>query len=192
MHTVLAGVLHAQATAASAVPYSEHIHDALLYFSCPFLSEIAAIFVLGSYFPLWSTDSPHVFTHGSTKSGFPCNLWADDISGCCVQHHPHLQQLAARQLQDASRKRIPPAAFASIGNNNDVAPQVRMQYFTGQLSREAIDGVAHLEIQHGDDAADDPDFSDKLQCELVRRAITVRGKEHIAEVAGDSRVHESV
>ncbi|CDI75332.1 hypothetical protein, conserved [Eimeria praecox] len=81
-------------------------------------------------------------------------------------HHRHLQQLTARQLQDAAKKRGPLSASTSYGDTRASAPQVRLRYFTGQLSREVIDGVAHLEIHTQEDGGDDPDFADMLQCEL--------------------------
>ncbi|XP_026194138.1 uncharacterized protein LOC34618001 [Cyclospora cayetanensis] len=90
-----------------------------------------------------------------------------DWSG--MQHHRHLQQLAARQLQDAIVKRSPSRSVPNDGKHSTAVP-VRLRYFTGQLSQEAIDGVAHLEIYSGDDAGDDPDFTDKLQCELRLQA----------------------
>ena len=62
---------------------------------------------------------------------------------------------------------------------------MRLRYFTGQLSREAIDGVAHLEIHTQENAGHDPDFADMLQCELVSCAVccsnaaqTARGRCH--------------
>ncbi|OEH77668.1 hypothetical protein cyc_00904 [Cyclospora cayetanensis] len=86
-----------------------------------------------------------------------------------ITHHRHLQQLAARQLQDAIVKRSPSRSVPNDGKHSTAVP-VRLRYFTGQLSQEAIDGVAHLEIYSGDDAGDDPDFTDKLQCELRLQA----------------------
>ncbi|KAL8440366.1 hypothetical protein Efla_000254 [Eimeria flavescens] len=101
-----------------------------------------------------------------------CN-WLADAS---TQHHRHLQQLASRQLQEASKKSYSSAAV-SLGDQKAVQAEVRMTYFTGQLSREAIDGVAHLEIQGEEEEVDvhaDPDVADKLQCELSKRRLVER------------------
>ncbi|CDI83146.1 hypothetical protein, conserved [Eimeria acervulina] len=90
----------------------------------------------------------------------------DNPDWSTVQHHRHLQQLTARQLQDAAKKRGPIPENVSSRDKRAGAPQVRLRYFTGQLSREAIDGVAHLEIHTQENAGHDPDFADMLQCEL--------------------------
>ncbi|KAL8448680.1 hypothetical protein Emed_003589 [Eimeria media] len=92
-----------------------------------------------------------------------------------IQHHRHLHQLATRQLQDAQRRsKINSSAFVSRGFEEERRPkaEIRMTYFTGQLSQAAIDGVAHLEIRGGkshdeQQENNNPDFADLLQCELV-------------------------
>ncbi|CDJ48396.1 hypothetical protein, conserved [Eimeria brunetti] len=83
-----------------------------------------------------------------------------------ITHHRHLQQLTARQLQDALKTRGTPPGGVSNKDERVRVPQVRLQYFTGQLSREAIDGVAHLEIQTQEGGGGDPDFADMLQSTL--------------------------
>lgn len=88
-----------------------------------------------------------------------------------MQHHRHLQQLTARQLHDAAKERRPLSGNALGGDKRITAPQVRLRHFTGQLSREAIDGVAHLEIHTQENGRGDPDFAGMLQCELVRRSL---------------------
>lgn len=103
--------------------------------------------------------------------------------GDCVQHHRHLRHLATRQLQDAIKHKHFVSTKTVVGVDNQVpTPHVRMRYFTGELSSKSIDGVAHLEIESGDDRGDDPDFTDKLQCELVRQAINT-GKNSTARIA---------
>lgn len=100
-----------------------------------------------------------------------------------ITHHRHLRHLATRQLQDAIKHKRSLSTKTGVGVDNQVAtPHLHMRYFTGELSSKSIDGVAHLEIEGGDDAGDDPDFTDKLQCELVRQA-TNRGNKTTARIA---------
>ncbi|KAL8270829.1 hypothetical protein Esti_005200 [Eimeria stiedai] len=88
-----------------------------------------------------------------------------------IKHHRHLQQLAKRQLHNASRKTNSPAVVSREFEGARPQAELRMTYFTGQLTRAAIDGVAHLEIRGGSqDEQDDPDFADMLQCELRLQA----------------------
>ncbi|KAL8444233.1 hypothetical protein Emag_005590 [Eimeria magna] len=85
-----------------------------------------------------------------------------------IKHHRHLRQLAARQLHDASRKTNSSAVVSRMFKEARPQAELRMTYFTGQLTHAAIDGVAHLEIRGGgQDEQDDPDIADLLQCELV-------------------------
>ncbi|KAL8437069.1 hypothetical protein ACSSS7_001226 [Eimeria intestinalis] len=84
------------------------------------------------------------------------------------RHHRHLQQLATRQLRDASRKTNSSAVVSRGSEEARPQAELRLTYFTGQLTRAAIDGVAHLEIRgEGQDEQNNPDCADMLQCELV-------------------------
>lgn len=93
-----------------------------------------------------------------------------------MQHHRDLQLLTTRQLQDAVRRSQSrdTSDCVTAGDKHGKAPQVHLRYFTGQLSHEAINGVAHLEIRSRDDTGGDPDIADMLQCELVRLVICCR------------------
>ncbi|CDJ43458.1 hypothetical protein, conserved [Eimeria tenella] len=89
-----------------------------------------------------------------------------------TKHHRDLQLLTTRQLQDAVRRSQSrdTSDCVTAGDKHGKAPQVHLRYFTGQLSHEAINGVAHLEIRSRDDTGGDPDIADMLQCELRLQA----------------------
>ncbi|CDJ35736.1 uncharacterized protein EMH_0030480 [Eimeria mitis] len=149
--------------------------------------EVTSLFVLAPQNPLGDdaetrtndaeaqTKTPRVIVCKGIPADNPdwCNSPLFDLSTILLQwviHHRHLHQLTARHLEDALKKRNPPSACVSNKDKRAWAPQLRLRYFTGQLSREAIDGVAHLEIQTEEDARGDPDFADMLQCELRLQA----------------------